>query len=80
MQEKTADAVRRYLRDGTLPTKFTSNKANFIAVALKYDLSRSNTLMRNNLPVVMESMREDIYKAFHLHSGRIVTWNRIKSR
>ena len=80
MNEKDAHVLIKYLLDKTLPTKFQSSKSNFIATAAKYKLNKKNVLTRNNLPVVTESMQQEIYDCLHLHSGRTATWNRIKTR
>ena len=80
MNQVLSEQIVAYLKYKEIPTKLSSTKSNFIATASKYTLNKNDKLMRNNLPVVLENMQEEIYKALHKHSGRIVTWNRIKSR
>lgn len=80
MEKSVAEQIKQYLKDGEIPERFTSTKSNFISTASKYSLNKKNALLRNNLPVVMEDMKEKIFEAMHQHSGRTATWNRIKSR
>ena len=72
--------VKQYLQHAILPTNYTSNKSNFIALAGKYSLNGNGFLMRNNLVVVNQDMQSELWKTLHNHSGRNACWNRIKQR
>ena len=80
MNESREKEIKRYLKYGILPEEFSSNKSNFIALASNYILNKKNKLMRDGKQVVTEKMQLAIYEAFHQHSGRTSTWNKIKSR
>ena len=58
-----------YLKNGILPPKFSSNKANFIATAKKYQIDKNGYLItRNSKKCVLDTERESLFHAFHCNT------------
>ena len=80
MDDQSYDDVKKYLQTGEIPKNVPSTRGNFIATANKYALNSRGFLTRQNRQVVRISEQEDLYNAFHRHSGRTACWERINAR
>lgn len=65
MDSSCYEAILDYLKNGNLPIHFTSNKANFIAKAVKYEINNTGVLTRNSKICVLDTQRDSLYDALH---------------
>lgn len=80
MDDALYNQTIKYLETRDIPENVPSTRSNFIATAKKYKLNKKGFLTRNNKVVIQAKNQEQIWKAFHNHSGRSACWERIKKR
>ena len=68
MDNVTYQKTLNFLRNGILPSSFPSTKSNFISTSQKYTIV-AGQLQRNAKWVVQRNERDEIFEAFHQHSG-----------
>ena len=73
--------IQRYLQNGTKPSTLPSTTLNFQREANRYQLKANGELLREGKRVVLYADRMKIFSAYHAsHSGRDVTWKKMKAR
>ena len=80
MDEQKYNDMKDYIATGKIPKNLPSTRSNFIATSKKYKLNKKGFLTRDNKVVIQAKNQQQIWKAFHNHSGRIACWERIKKR
>jgi hypothetical protein len=80
MDDQKYEQTKNYISTGKIPENLPSTKSNFIATSKKYKLNKKGFLTRDNKVVIQAKNQEQIWKAFHNHSGRSACWERIKKR
>ena len=74
-------SIVRYLNTGRFPNVLSSTPSNFRREASKYTLEPNGQLLRGGKRVVRFSERESVFASMHAtHSGRDITWKKIKER
>ena len=70
-----------YLNTERIPSDLPSTHSNFRREASRYTLEPNGQLLRGGKRVVRFSDREAVFATMHSsHSGRDITWNKIKKR
>ena len=65
MQDELHHNISAYLRHGILPSKYPSNKANFIRQANNYQLDGNGRLWRNGKITLLESEKQTVFENLH---------------
>ena len=74
-------SIVSYLNTGRFPNDLPSTPSNFKREASAYSLSPNGQLLRGGKRVVRFSEREAVFASMHSsHSGRDLTWKKIKER
>ena len=74
-------SIVSYLNTGRFPSDLPSSPSNFKREAAAYTLAPNGHLLRGGKRVVRFSEREAVFASMHSsHSGRDLTWKKIKER
>ena len=80
MEDDSYQEVANFLLTGTLPTEFISTKSNFIATSNKFSLNGKCFWVRHGKLVLKKSELETVFKQIHQHSGRDITYEKLRSQ
>ena len=82
MEDQLYEDIVNYLTDDILPQTYKSNKRNFIALANKCEVIQNGVLLRDEKPIITQSMQSSVFTEFHGkgHCGRDACWAKIKKR
>ena len=79
MEDRLYNDILNFKLYGQKPEEYPSTKSNFLAQCSKFSV-RNSHLTRNGKWVVKSGERKEIFDAFHFHSGRQKSTQRISEK